>query len=133
MLRTALPNLSPLEYDRANDLCKEIVAAKTYVEMHPGAAGPINGVLNFAAGLPAAGAVVVNNLTKPLLKSDGTALSPAVNTQASVADNFFNGMKLPATVAALATGVVLNVTGGGTVTLTIANNAVTGVAYTAPA
>lgn len=53
MLKTDLPNLSPLEYGRANELRSEITHAKTYAEMYPGSAAKINEFLADAASVDA--------------------------------------------------------------------------------
>lgn len=65
--------------------------------------------------------------------SDGETIDLGATTvTVSVADNVATAELTSTTKAVVSHGDVLNVTGGGTVTLTIVAGEITGVAYTAP-
>jgi len=79
--------------------------------------------------LPATSAVVSNAGNVTVKNSAGGVSKTGV---ATVAANAVTDVKLPATTAMVDDAVVIPVTGGGTVTLTVAGGLVTAAAYTAP-
>lgn len=79
--------------------------------------------------LPATSAVVSNAGNVTVKNSAGGVSKTGT---ATVAANAVTDVKLPATTAMVENGAVIPVTGGGSVTATVAGGLITGLAYTAP-